>query len=53
MNLVVHDSIDSIIKSIDDLLNNRTNPPSVPTYFTGYPTRDFDSIIMNAMDITS
>jgi hypothetical protein len=53
MNLAVHDSIDSIIKSIEELSDNRKTPPTVPTYFTGYPTRDFDSIIINAVNITS
>jgi hypothetical protein len=53
MNLTVHDSIDSIIKSIGELSDNRKIAPTVPTYFTGYPTRDFDSIIINAVNITS
>ena len=53
MNLNVHYSIDSIIESIQELSDNRKTPPPLPTYFTGYPTRDFDSIIISAVSTTS
>jgi hypothetical protein len=51
LNLVVHTSFDSIFNSIEKLANNHSELPLIPTYFTGYPTHDFDSIIINSIKI--
>jgi hypothetical protein len=50
LNLVVHTSFDSIFESIEKISNNHPGPSAIPTYFTGYPTHDFDSIIINSIE---
>jgi len=53
MNLVVHYSIESIIQSIEELISDSKRPPILPTFFTGYPTNNFDLKILNEVGITS
>ncbi len=51
MDLVVHTSFNSIFKSIEKLSNDNTDRSVIPTYFTGFPTNDFDSVILNSIVI--